>query len=63
MWPKASRPRRGEGRVEEEEWEVRRSVMPAVEEQEVLLGLYFGYVHPVVPVLDEEAFWRAFRGE
>jgi len=63
VWPKASRPRRGEGRVEEEEWEVRRSVMPAVEEQEVLLGLYFGYVHPVVPVLDEEAFWRAFRGE
>ncbi|KIJ37097.1 hypothetical protein M422DRAFT_33953, partial [Sphaerobolus stellatus SS14] len=62
VWPRASRPRRTK-KAEEEEWDVKRTVMPTVEEQGRLLELYFGYVHPVLPLLDEKAFWREYRGE
>lgn len=64
VWPRASRPRRNEKGTEwEVDWEVRRRVLPGLDEQVELLHLYWGYVHPVLPMLDKEAFWRAFRGE
>jgi hypothetical protein len=33
------------------------------DEQEQLLRLYFGYVHPVLPLMLQNVFWREFRGK
>ncbi|QRV84496.1 Fungal specific transcription factor domain [Ceratobasidium sp. AG-Ba] len=43
--------------VEELE-EQMKAIMPSRSQQERLLKLYFVYVHPVLPVIHKEVFWR-----
>ncbi|CUA68348.1 Lactose regulatory protein LAC9 [Kluyveromyces lactis NRRL Y-1140] [Rhizoctonia solani] len=40
------------------EQRVAASVLPSRGQQEKLLKLYFAYVHPVLPVVHQEVFWR-----
>lgn len=34
---------------------------PPYEYRRILLDLYFTYVHPVLPVLHKESFWRDYE--
>ncbi|KAF8512680.1 fungal-specific transcription factor domain-containing protein [Hysterangium stoloniferum] len=60
VWPRASRMELDGGGVGAGE-EVLRQL--GRDEQEQLLRLYFSYVHPVLPLMLPDVFWREFRGE
>ncbi|KAJ1300916.1 hypothetical protein OPQ81_003341 [Rhizoctonia solani] len=40
---------------------VATNILPPREQQEKLLNLYFAYVHPVLPVIHQEVFWRDWK--
>lgn len=58
VWPRAA-PRRTQG-----EWEAQeRARLPSKEDQREMLDLYFSYVHPVLPLMQQKQFWRDYNGE
>ncbi|KAF8470363.1 fungal-specific transcription factor domain-containing protein [Gautieria morchelliformis] len=58
VWPRAV------SRHNKWKWEAQdRECLPNIEEQRELLGLYFAYVHPVLPMMQQKQFWYDFRGE
>ena len=62
VWPRALRPAACAHDEAAAELAARAS-FPPPHIQEGLLRLYFAYVHPILPVVQEARFWRRFYGE